>query len=299
MFQRFQGTGLSLVTPFHRYGTIDFTSIEKIIDNALAKGVDFLVILSYCAEAASLSRDEKTAIRNVVADIVNRRVPVITGIKADNTQESINKIKSLDCNVVDAILVDCPIHHGKPKMKGIFNHFKQIATVSKVPVFLLNGNNRISVNLSVEVINDLIQYDSNIIGVIDSSDNCENGLDILSNKDGLIYISANDLYSYPLICMGADGCVSVAANAFPEIISKMLSHLKNRDFQEAKQIYTRMYPIIKLIYDEGKVSTIKALIEQVGLGPSNLRLPLVKIKKSILYQLQELCESLQQSKVMA
>ncbi len=299
MIQKFQGTGLTLVTPFHRYGTIDFSSIEKIIENALAKGVNFLVTLSSFAEVASLSRDEKTAVRNVIADIVCERVPVISGIKADNTQESINIITRLDYNGIDALMVDCPLHNGKPKRKGMFNHFKQIAGVSKVPVFLLNGNNSVSSNLNVEVMNDLVHFHKNIIGVVDFCENFDSSLDILTRKNNsFIYISG-DPYAYPLTCMGANACTSLLANALPEQVSGMIEHLKNMNFPEAKETYSKIYPILKLVYEEAKVPPVKALIDFSGLGANNLRLPLVKVKKSVLYKLKKLSEMTQQIKYVA
>ena len=45
-----QGTGVALVTPFHKQGNIDFTSLGRLIDHTIEGGVDYLVSLGTTSE---------------------------------------------------------------------------------------------------------------------------------------------------------------------------------------------------------------------------------------------------------
>jgi 4-hydroxy-tetrahydrodipicolinate synthase len=53
-----KGTGVALITPFHKYGTIDFTSLGNLVKHVTAGGADFLVALGTSSEAPVLSKDE-------------------------------------------------------------------------------------------------------------------------------------------------------------------------------------------------------------------------------------------------
>ena len=90
MKKKFQGTGVALVTPFHKYGAIDFGSINKILEHTINSDVDYLVVLGTTGEATSLSKDEKLAVTDYIIETVNGRVPIVKGVGGNNTQEVVN-----------------------------------------------------------------------------------------------------------------------------------------------------------------------------------------------------------------
>ncbi|MEI6059861.1 MAG: dihydrodipicolinate synthase family protein, partial [Bacteroidota bacterium] len=94
MSSKFKGTGVAMVTPFHKQGTIDFTALERLIEHLIAGGVNYLVVQGTTAETATLTREEKNALAGFVVDIVNKRIPLVIGIGGNNTQEVINSIRS-------------------------------------------------------------------------------------------------------------------------------------------------------------------------------------------------------------
>ena len=125
MYNKFKGTGVAIVTPFHNYGTIDFNSFTRVIEHVVTNGVDYIVAMGTTGESATLSKDEKQAVINFVAETVNKRVPVVVGMGGNNTQEIINTIKVTDFEGIDGILSVCP-YYNKPQQKGIYNHYKRL-----------------------------------------------------------------------------------------------------------------------------------------------------------------------------
>jgi 4-hydroxy-tetrahydrodipicolinate synthase len=107
MNSKFKGTGVALVTPFHKQGMVDFGSLEKIIEHCISGGVNFLVVMGTTAETATLNREEKHALAEFVVDTVNQRVPLVLGVGGNNTQEVVNLLRTNSCEGYDAILSVC------------------------------------------------------------------------------------------------------------------------------------------------------------------------------------------------
>ena len=108
MPEKFKGTGVAVITPFHESGHIDFASFELIIEHLISNGISYIVALGTTGESVTLSKDEKVAVINFVSDIIGQRVPLVIGLGGNNTQDIINNIKSLSFESIDAILSVCP-----------------------------------------------------------------------------------------------------------------------------------------------------------------------------------------------
>ena len=64
MYTSLTGTGVAVITPFHSYGTIDFTALENVLNHIIDRGVDFVLALGTTSEAVTLSKDEKNGGQN-------------------------------------------------------------------------------------------------------------------------------------------------------------------------------------------------------------------------------------------
>jgi 4-hydroxy-tetrahydrodipicolinate synthase len=95
-----------------------------------------------------------------------------------------------------------------------------------------------------------------------------------------------------MMAIGADGAISVVANAFPAEFSAMVKLALSGKIVEARKNHYLLLDFIEAIFDDGSPSGIKAALEILGLSPNNLRLPLVKVNKSVLIQLQALIEEI-------
>ena len=280
MYTKFRGTGVAIVTPFHKQGTIDFTALERLIEHLIAGGVNYLVVQGTTAETATLTREEKYALAEFVAEINNKRVPLVIGIGSNNTQEVINTIRSNSLDGYDAILSVAP-YYNKPQQRGLYLHYKSIATVSPLPIIMYNVPGRTSVNMKPEITLQLAADFDNIIGIKEASGNIEQVMDIIRNKPkDFLVISGDDLLTLPLLGMGSDGVISVIANAYPKLFSEMVTLGLNGDMKKACEIHYKLTDFIRSVFADGNPSGIKAALEIMGIITNNLRLPLVKIEKS-------------------
>jgi len=288
-----KGTGVAIVTPFHNYGTIDFSSLEKLLNHIIKGGVDFIVALGTTSEAATLTSDEKDAVVSFVKDTVGGRVPVVMGLGGNSTNAVVGKIKKTNFDGIDAILSVAP-YYNKPNQKGIYNHFKNIAAACPVPVILYNVPGRTSSNISTETILQLARDFENVVAVKEASGNMAQVMDILRQKpEGFKLFSGDDALGFPLICLGASGVISVVANALPAQFSQMVNLQLQGKSKKAMALHYALLPVITQLFADGNPAGVKAALEIKGIVKNNLRLPMVKANKAVYFALQKLLQEFQ------
>jgi len=299
MADNFRGTGVAIVTPFHDSGNIDFGSFEHLIDHIVSNGVDYIVALGTTGESVTLSKDEKNAVQNFVVDTVNKRVPVMVGIGGNNTQEVINTIKATSFEGIDAILSVSP-YYNKPQQRGIYNHYKAIATASPVPVVLYNVPGRTSSNISAETTLKLAHDIKNIIGIKEASGNLLQIMEIIQKRpSGFLVISGDDALTLPMLAIGADGVISVVANAFPREYSEMVSLALKGKISKAMPIHYGLLEFTNALFADGSPSGIKMALEIMNICKSIVRLPLVKVNKPTQTLLESLVENIQKQNLIS
>lgn len=285
---KFRGTGVAMITPFHKQGTIDFTALERLIEHLIGGGVNYLVVQGTTAETSTLNREEKNALAEFVVEIVNKRVPLVIGIGGNSTQEVINTIRSNSLDGYDAILSVTP-YYNKPQQRGLYLHYKNIATVSPLPIIMYNVPSRTSVNMKPEITIQLANEFDNIIGIKEASGSIEQIMDVIRNKPkDFLVISGDDLLTLPLLGMGADGVISVIANAYPKQFAEMVALGLKGEMKKAREIHYRLIDFTKSVFADGNPSGIKAALEIKEIIANNLRLPLVKVEKAHYNQLATL-----------
>jgi len=280
MKKKLKGTGVALVTPFHKQGTIDFGSLGKLIEHTISNGVNYLVVLGTTGEAATLSKDEKNALIQYVRDQVAQRCPLVLGMGGYNTQEVINNLQVFDPDGFDAILSVTP-YYNKPSQRGLYLHYKHIASASPLPVILYNVPGRTSVNMKAETTLELAAEFENIIGVKEASGNMSQIMEIIRNKPkDFLVISGDDGITMPLIAAGANGVISVVANVYPAAFSSMVNAALQGKMDEARRLHYLLIPLIDALFSDGSPGGIKAALDCMKIVPNNLRLPVVKVNKA-------------------
>ncbi|MEN8121515.1 MAG: 4-hydroxy-tetrahydrodipicolinate synthase [Bacteroidota bacterium] len=290
--KKLKGTGVAIVTPFRKDSSIDFSSLEKLVNHLLSNGVDYLVVLGTTGEAATLNSDEKKAVLNFVIDTVDKKVPIVAGFGGNNTSEIVSNIKHYNFNGIDAILSVSP-YYNKPGQKGLYNHYKAIATASSLPVILYNVPGRTTVNISAETTLRLAHDVENIVAVKEASGDFEQIMHILKDKPGdFMVISGDDLLTLPLVSMGVHGVISVTANAFPKEYSNLINLALKGKFKEAMNIQNSLLDIMQTLFVEGNPAGVKAALKILDIIPNYLRQPLEPVSKATCNRLSKLIQKL-------
>ena len=275
--QTFTGTGVAIITPFREDGSVDFKSLEKLLQHITGNGVDYVVALGTTGESVTLSKDEKKAIVNFVIDVINKQIPVVVGMGGNNTQDVISSIKSWDFDGIDAILSVAPFYN-KPSQRGLFLHFKSIADVSPVPVIIYNVPGRTGSDINAETTVRLSKEVKNIVAIKEASGNMSQIMHVLKNKPKIFQVlSGDDMLALPMIALGGSGVISVIANAYPKEFSDMVRFALAGEMTKACDLHYKILDMIRAIFTEGSPSGIKAVLEIMGISGNHLRLPLTPV----------------------
>lgn len=288
---QFKGVGVALVTPFTREGAVDETALRKLVDHQVDNGTDFLVVQGTTGETATLTKEEKDQVLEIVIDHNNGRLPIVLGIADNNTAALVEEIKAFNNDKVDGYLSASP-HYNKPSQKGIIAHFKAIAEVSTKPIILYNVPGRTGSNMTAETTLELAKVE-NIVAVKEASGDVDQVMQILKNAPAdFAVLSGEDALTMPFTAMGGNGVISVVANALPNKFSKMMKATLEGDLVNAQKIHFQLLDITNAFFAEGNPSGIKYCLELLEIGTDTVRLPLTTIsttlKEKIKSQLSEI-----------
>jgi 4-hydroxy-tetrahydrodipicolinate synthase len=288
--KKFRGTGVAIVTPFKNDLSIDFAALGRVVNHVIDGGVNYIVVMGTTGESVTLTKDEKKAIISYVVEVTAERVPLVVGIGGNSTQEVINCVRHSNLSGVDGILSVAP-YYNKPNQRGLFQHFKAIATCSPVPVIMYNVPGRTCSNISSETCIELASECENIVAIKEASGDISQIMRIIKGKpDNFSVISGDDMMTIPIIACGGSGLISVLANAFPAATSDMVSNALKSNYKSAREIQLRYLEMIELLFIDGNPSGVKAMLSIMNLCQNNLRLPLVPVSRTIYTRVQKAIE---------
>ncbi len=286
-----KGTGVALITPFHKDGRIDFKCFKKLIEKCIDGKVDYLVPLGTTGESATLSKDEKNAVRDFVIEVANGRLPIVLGMGGNNTLELMQTLEETDFSHIDAVLSVSP-YYNRPSQRGIFQHYKMFASACPVPVIMYNVPSRTGSNMDAEITLELAHSVENIVGIKEASGNIEKVMKIIKNKPkDFLVISGDDVITLPILACGGDGVISVVANAFPKDFSEMVRQGLNGNFEKARKLHFKLLDMMHAIFVDGNPSGVKGLLSVMGICSEFVRLPLLPVSKSTMNRFEAMLKA--------
>ncbi len=283
-----KGTGVALVTPFNEDFSIDFKSLENIINNVINGGVDFLVVLGTTGESVVLNKYERREVIDFCIRINNNRLPIVLGLGSNNTLDLIKEIKLTNFSGIDAILSVSP-YYNKPTQDGIYLHYSMIAEVSPVPIIIYNVPGRTATNITSDTTIRLANDFKNIIAIKEASGDLKQIEQIIKYrpKDFLV-LSGDDELTLKIIELGGDGVIAVIGQAYPEIFSNMVSQIIKGNIKRAIEFHKSLVLIYPPLYNDGNPAGIKASLNIMGICKNVVRPPLVPVSESVYNKLKEI-----------
>lgn len=272
----FKGSITALVTPMLQDGAIDKKSLHDLIEWHIDSKTDGLVISGSTGEAATLSVDEHEDLIATVVKQVKKRIPVIAGTGSDNTTHALKLALNAKKAGADACLIVTP-YYNKPTQKGLVEHYKFIANKLDLPIILYNVPGRTACDMLPETVEQVAKL-PNVIGIKEATGKIERAPDILKRcgKDFLIF-SGDDATALGLMELGAHGVISVTANVAPRKMHDLCDHVLNGNQSEAKKINDQLMPLHKNLFLESNPIPVKWALNQMGLIPAGIRLPLLPL----------------------
>jgi 4-hydroxy-tetrahydrodipicolinate synthase len=286
--EKFRGTGIAIVTPFNTDGTIDWDSYRKLINFWIDNKVEYLVVLGTTGESATIHGEEKQQILSFVKEVNAQRLPLIAGIGGNDTAGVINNFKTFDLSGYDAILSVSP-YYSKPNPEGIFQHYKALDANTPLPIMLYNVPSRTGQSVTADTQLRIAHECKNIFGTKEASGNFDLVMQLIKYKPAdFMVVSGDDTITLPMIALGADGVISVIANAYPNDFSDMVRFCLDGKFADARKLHYRYTDIIASMFAEGSPSGVKAYLGEMGLCNDHVRMPVWPVSKQLRKKIKTL-----------
>jgi 4-hydroxy-tetrahydrodipicolinate synthase len=270
----FRGAMVAIVTPF-KGGQVDEGALRNLIDFQIASGTHGIIPCGTTGESATLSFQEHERVVEITVEQVNRRIPVIAGSGSNNTEEAIRLTKHAKAAGADAALMISP-YYNKPTQEGLYQHFSKVAASVDIPIILYNIPGRTAVNMEPDTIARLAKID-NIVGVKEASGSMKQITDIIARcGDDFSVVSGEDFLTFPLMCVGGKGVISVTSNIAPRDMADLCNLFFEGKFAEAQKLYYRLLPLCHALFYETNPAPVKAALAMMKkIGSDEVRLPLV------------------------
>lgn len=277
--KQFTGSGVALVTPFKADFSIDFPALRRLVREQINGGTDFLVVQGTTGESPTLSATEKQAVLETVLEENNGQLPIVYGVGGNNTMAVCEAFAKIPAGV-DGILSVAP-YYNKPIQRGFVAHYKALAAATDLPIIMYNVPGRTGSNMLAETTLELAEI-PNIVAMKEASGNMEQIMEIIRCKpQDFLLLSGDDAITLPLIAAGANGVISVVANAFPRLFSTMVHSALEGDFATSRKAHYDLLPVTKLFFAEGNPGGVKIALEENGWMEPHMRLPLVPVSEGL------------------
>lgn len=280
----------AMVTPMQQDGSVDFDRAAELARRLANSGSDGIVVCGTTGESSTLTNDEKLRLFEAVMQGVDGRAKVLAGTGTNATAESVELSKAAAAIGVDGLMTIVP-YYNKPTQEGLFQHFREIASATTLPVMLYNVPGRTGQNLLPETVARLVQEIPTIKAIKEASGDLAQVTEIRTLCPDLLIYSGDDALTLPILAIGGHGVVSVASHLVGERMKAMVVAYKNGQIDEAAQIHGELMPFFKMLFITTNPIPIKVAIRLSGFDVGPFRLPLCEPTEAELARIQQVMEA--------
>lgn len=281
----FKGSMIPIVTPF-KDGKIDEDGFQNLIEFHIESGTDAIVPCGTTGESATLTHKEHERLVDTSIKTANNRVPVIAGTGSNSTDEAIKLTTYAQKAGADGALLITP-YYNKPTQEGLYQHYKEIADKTDIPLILYNVPGRTGVNMLPETVAKLSEIPS-IVGIKEASGSLRQICEIiyLCGEKCSVF-SGDDFTNYPILAMGGRGVISVTANIVPDKVAAMWDAFESGDHTKAREIHYQLLSLNNAMFLETNPIPVKTALGLMGKISPEMRLPLSPMSQNNLEKLKK------------
>jgi 4-hydroxy-tetrahydrodipicolinate synthase len=273
--KKITGSICALATPF-RGGALDLDAFARLLDHQLEGGTQGLVVAGSTGEAHALEQAEHDRLLAFAVQRVAGRVPILAGTGSANTRKAIVATQRAQALGADAALVVTP-YYVRPTQDGLLRHFSEIADHGGLPVVLYNVPGRTGCDLQPETTAKLALHD-HIVGIKEACTDAGRIAAVVKLKSPEFFVlSGDDPSGMQAMLDGAEGVISVAVNVAPAPFRALCDAALAGDRARAEALNDVLLPLYGLLGAQSNPIPLKWCLAAIGIGTSELRLPLVAL----------------------
>lgn len=247
----FQGIYPPVVTPLHEDGSIDFVSLDKVVDHLVDGGMHGLFVLGSTGEVAYLTDEQRVQVISAIAERAAGRVPLLVGCMDMTATRVIEQGRRAVAAGADGIVVTAPFY-ALNNQSEIADHFRLVAAGVDAPVFAYDVPVRLGgVKLAPET---LVQLGTEgvLAGVKDSSGDDVSYRRLLSQNKAagspLQVFTGHEMVNDAVVLIGCDGMVPGFANVDPLSYRRLWDAATTGDWAEAVAVQEQINAEFEIVF---------------------------------------------------
>ena len=204
----FTGSGVALVTPMNKDGSVNFEELDCLIEFQIENGTDAIISCGTTGESSTLDNEEHCKVIRHTVEKTAGRVPVIAGCGSNDTRYGVELSQEAERLGADALLLVTP-YYNKSSQSGLIRHYTYIADRVNLPIILYNVPSRTGCNIKPETYAVLAEH-PRIVGIKEANGDISSVAKTMALcGDRLAMYSGNDDQTLPILSLGGKGIISV------------------------------------------------------------------------------------------
>ena len=261
------------VTAFHEDESLDAETTAAHARFVVDRGVHGVFPLGTNGEFALLTGDERQRAVEAVVDEIDGEVPVIAGVGAPSTHETVQHATHAESVGADGIVVVTPYYYPLDHEAAV-THYERVADAVDLPVYVYHIPSKTGNSLSLSTIDALAGIE-NVAGVKDSSKDVPWLGQAIDAHPELTFLSGSDSLLFPGLEIGCTGMVSAVANVFPELVVDLYDAYDDGDEERARELQSQVYDVRDALKRGGAyMSGVKTALRHRDFDAGPLRAPL-------------------------
>ena len=275
---RVQGLFTALITPFDEKGRVDAEGLSDLVRFQISKGTEGIFPCGSTGLGPAMGIDERKVVAEVALKAAHGRVPVVVQVGSADTASSVTLAKHAEAEGADAVASLTPYYY-KPGEKAVIRHFESVSKAVSIPVFAYNIPQFTGNSLSAETVAAMARQGI-LAGIKDSSRDLLHLIDLLEAvPDEFVVMNGTEEYALYAIMGGADGLVSGAASALPEVFKSLIVAQRKGDYNTAVQVQALIQRAKELV-KPNPIPAYYAILRARGVECGGPRAPLLPLQKA-------------------
>ncbi|CEF20035.1 Dihydrodipicolinate synthase [Staphylococcus xylosus] len=278
--EKWSGVFPAVLVPFNEDDSIDEESFRDLVKwVASHEGVNGIVVNGHTGEIMTLLPEERAKVVSIAADELQGKIPVISGVSAEGTIETIQHAQAVENAGGEGILLMPPHSWLRFSMQkdSPVNYFKDVANAINIGIVVHQYPADTKSSYSTEQLLEISKIPNVVAFKLGERDMATYELHVRTlqkEAPDCAILTCHDEYLLPTLIQGIEGALVGFGCFVPNLISDLVSHVKNNDIVEAKKVYDEILKLKHAIYKMDQPSSsshlrMKEAMYQRGLIRTN------------------------------
>ncbi|MCK4400135.1 4-hydroxy-tetrahydrodipicolinate synthase [Candidatus Bathyarchaeota archaeon] len=290
-----EGSWPALVTPFTEKDEVNYDVLRRLVNFHAENRSNGILLMGSTGEAILLSRDEREKIIDAVIEEAGGKVPVMVGVAAVSTRDTLENARYAKEAGADCGLVVQPPYI-KPTQDALYHYFKDVADAVDLPFVIYNNPERCGVNVDPETIARLAPH-PNIVAIKEAGPNPYGVMRTVELTRGEFNVLCCDCAFYALILVvmasGGKGTSNVTGSMCPREFAELSKPWENyEDVLKTREHLYRLLPLTRMMYSESNPVPLKAALNMVGADVGKPRKPLQELSEANMKAMRQTMQRL-------